>query len=143
MDYREQGKQDRIAVDETCPYQGLQFFTADTAKWYCGRDRLVDDLLQKLDESAFVPVIGASGSGKSSLVRAGLLPVVEKRGWDILEPILPGGGMLSPAGKVADLLLKRFDDPDEEAEVKALLDRGKDCVLTWKAVSWRCWMLWI
>jgi hypothetical protein len=114
-------------VDETCPYQGLQFFTADTAKWYCGRDRLVDDLLQKLGESVFAPVIGASGSGKSSLVRAGLLPVVEKRGWEILGPILPGGGLLSPADKVADLLLKRFDDPDEEAEVQALLVTGNLC----------------
>ncbi|MFM7427785.1 MAG: caspase family protein [Elainella sp.] len=114
-------------VDETCPYQGLQFFTAATARWYCGRDRLVDDLLQKLGQSTFVPVIGASGSGKSSLVRAGLLPVVEKRGWEILGPILPGGGLLSPADKVADLLLKRFDDADEAAEVQVLLERGQLC----------------
>jgi formylglycine-generating enzyme required for sulfatase activity/energy-coupling factor transporter ATP-binding protein EcfA2 len=127
VEYRDPGAQTAIAVNETCPYQGLQCFTAATAKWYRGRDRLVDDLLQKLGESAFVPVIGASGCGKSSLVRAGLLPVLEKRGWEILGPILPGGGKLSPADKVADLLLAKFDDPDEAAEVETLLDRGNLC----------------
>ncbi len=121
------GARSAIDADETCPYQGLKFFTADTAKWYRGRDRLVDDLLQKLDESAFVPVIGASGSGKSSLVRAGLLPVLQELGWEILGPILPGGGKLSPAGKVADLLLLKFDEPDEAAEIEALLDEGNLC----------------
>ena len=81
-----------VAPDETCPYQGLKAFTAETAKFFFGRQRDVEALWQKLEQSNFVPVIGASGSGKSSLVRAGLIPALQQSGknWTVLEPIKPG-----------------------------------------------------
>lgn len=62
---------------DICPYVGLEAFTAKTACFFKGRDRFVQLLLEKISESNFVPVIGASGSGKSSLVRAGLIPILE------------------------------------------------------------------
>ncbi len=74
---------------ETCPYVGLNAFDQNTAKYFCGRDSQIDLLLSKIEASRFVPVIGASGSGKSSLVRAGLMPALEKQGWCILPPIKP------------------------------------------------------
>ncbi len=77
-------------VSEENPYQGLQAFTPKTAKFFFGRDRVVDDLVLKLKDSHFVPLIGASGSGKSSVVRAGLVPRLEALGWRVLEPIVPG-----------------------------------------------------
>lgn len=56
------------------PYKGLRAFNeADAADFY-GRDELKDALLSAITEHQFVSVVGASGSGKSSLVRAGLLP---------------------------------------------------------------------
>jgi formylglycine-generating enzyme required for sulfatase activity len=76
-------------VNENCPYVGLQAFDRNTAKYFCGRDRQIDLLLQKIEASRFVPVIGASGSGKSSLVKAGLIPALAKQGWCILPPIKP------------------------------------------------------
>jgi WD40 repeat protein/energy-coupling factor transporter ATP-binding protein EcfA2 len=77
-------------VNENCPYVGLQAFDQNTAKYFCGRDRQIDLLLSKIEASRFVPVIGASGSGKSSLVKAGLIPALEKQGgWCILPPIKP------------------------------------------------------
>ena len=81
-----------VAPDETCPYQGLEAFTAATAKFFFGRQRDVEALWQRLEQSNFVPVIGASGSGKSSLVRAGLIPALQQSGknWTVLEPIKPG-----------------------------------------------------
>ena len=71
------------------PYKGLRAFQeADAADFY-GREALVDDLLAELDDSfelhRFLAVVGPSGSGKSSLVKAGLIPAV-KRG------ALPGSG---------------------------------------------------
>jgi hypothetical protein len=79
-----------ITINETNPYQGLMAFTSDTKQFFFGRDRVVQDLVGKLYESNFVPLIGASGSGKSSIVLAGVIPRLEDLGWRVLEPIKPG-----------------------------------------------------
>ncbi len=72
------------------PYQGLNAFTPKTKQFFFGRDGEVVGLLRKLQESSFVPVIGPSGIGKSSIVRAGLVPRLLEQGWQILGPIKPG-----------------------------------------------------
>jgi WD40 repeat protein/energy-coupling factor transporter ATP-binding protein EcfA2 len=74
---------------ELCPYQGLEAFTPETRQFFYGRQDTVDLLVQKLETFNFVPVIGPSGSGKSSVVRAGLVPSLETSGWRVLEPIKP------------------------------------------------------
>jgi len=56
-----------------CPYKGLEFFDCADAPFFYGRRELTDQLLDKVRASNFVAVLGASGSGKSSVVRAGLL----------------------------------------------------------------------
>lgn len=58
------------------PYPGLRAFRADEAPIFFGRDRETDELVEKLSDSRhrLLVVVGASGSGKSSLVAAGLLP---------------------------------------------------------------------
>lgn len=58
------------------PYPGLRAFARDESDLFFGRDEQVDQLLDKLAETRFLAVIGTSGSGKSSLVRAGLLPAL-------------------------------------------------------------------
>jgi WD40 repeat protein len=68
------------SAEAQCPYPGLTSFTADQAKWFFGRDRLVATLVSRLDacrtEGGPVMVVAASGTGKSSLLLAGLLPKV-------------------------------------------------------------------
>lgn len=59
--------------DDVAPYRGLRVFGEDDARFFFGRDREVQRLLEKLKSSAFVAVLGSSGSGKSSLARAGLV----------------------------------------------------------------------
>ncbi|MCX5357693.1 XRE family transcriptional regulator [Streptomyces sp. NBC_00124] len=56
------------------PYAGLRSFTEREAEWFFGREQLVEELTGRLQRQRFVVVIGASGSGKSSLLRAGLVP---------------------------------------------------------------------
>ena len=56
---------------------GLRPFEADEADLFFGREHHVDALLKRLSGSHFVAVVGESGAGKSSLVRAGLLPALE------------------------------------------------------------------
>ena len=61
------------------PYPGLRPF--EKAEWpiFRGRERLIQDILTILAENHFVSIIGPSGSGKSSLVRAGVLATLERR----------------------------------------------------------------
>ncbi len=59
-----------------CPYPGLRPFHFDEADLFFGRAEHVNAMLGKLEDSRFLAVVGSSGSGKSSLVRAGLLPAL-------------------------------------------------------------------
>ncbi len=65
-------------ADAVCPYKGLVFFTAEDEPWFHGRERLVVDLVGRLRDQTLVGVVGRSGAGKSSLVRAGLLPALAR-----------------------------------------------------------------
>ncbi|WP_436758143.1 nSTAND1 domain-containing NTPase [Streptosporangium sp. V21-05] len=56
-----------------CPYRGLVAFQPEDEEWFFGRSPLVDRLRELVDRLPVVGVFGASGSGKSSLLRAGLL----------------------------------------------------------------------
>ncbi len=67
------------------PYPGLRPFREDETHLYFGREGHRGELLKRLTATRFVAVIGTSGSGKSSLVRAGLLP-------DLLSGYLAGSG---------------------------------------------------
>ena len=67
------GRRARFAV---CPYRGLAAFQPDDADRFFGRDALVAELVDRLDRDRVLFVVGPSGSGKSSAVRAGLIPAV-------------------------------------------------------------------
>jgi WD40 repeat protein/DNA-binding SARP family transcriptional activator len=56
-----------------CPFKGLAFFDRADADYFCGRGRIVADLIARLAESTLVGIVGPSGIGKSSLLRAGVL----------------------------------------------------------------------
>ena len=59
----------------TNPFKGLQSFTEDDAARFFGRERLIDDLVERIATgSSLLALVGASGSGKSSVLRAGLVP---------------------------------------------------------------------
>ncbi|WP_421741590.1 BTAD domain-containing putative transcriptional regulator [Cellulomonas sp.] len=59
-----------------CPYKGLAFYDVDDAPYFAGRERLVARLVARLVDAPLLAVVGASGSGKSSVVRAGLLAAI-------------------------------------------------------------------
>ncbi len=62
------------------PFPGLRAFTEADAPIFFGRGRETDALVNQLADSRFVAVVGASGSGKSSLVGAGLIPRLKANG---------------------------------------------------------------
>lgn len=74
----------------SCPYPGLEAFTAADARYFRGRERLVDEILRVLAADGRrgpLAVVGRSGAGKSSLLQAGLLPALKD---GRLEAAVPG-----------------------------------------------------
>jgi len=63
-----------------CPYKGLESFEREDSEIFFGREELVATLVARLEEVPFLALVGPSGSGKSSLARAGVVPELERRG---------------------------------------------------------------
>ncbi|MEH1947352.1 MAG: caspase family protein [Nostoc sp.] len=57
-----------------CPYMGLSAFLEEDSQYFYGREALTQQLIHQLRDRSFLAVIGASGSGKSSIVQAGVIP---------------------------------------------------------------------
>jgi DNA-binding SARP family transcriptional activator/WD40 repeat protein len=74
---------------ELCPFRGLAAYEAADADRYFGRAGEVDECLARLRVSGVLAVVGPSGSGKSSLLRAGITPALERAGHRV-ELITPG-----------------------------------------------------
>lgn len=66
--------------DDTCPYRGLAPFGLEDADEFFGREDDIDAILSRVRPGSLLAVIGASGSGKSSLVLAGVIPRVREAG---------------------------------------------------------------
>ncbi len=75
----------RVAAQGLCPFKGLASFEPVDADYFFGRERLVAELVARLVGAGFLGIVGPSGSGKSSVLRAGLLPALAGR-------VLPGSG---------------------------------------------------
>ena len=118
------------------PYPGFLAFDEDDAAIYFGRDDDVRRLIQRLDSrrieggKRFVLVLGESGTGKSSLLRAGLLPRLKraKRDWIVLPVFRPGddpfvgfAGALRAAG--VDMVSADLVAADPERLAATLGDR--------------------
>jgi WD40 repeat protein len=64
-----------LQIKDICPYRNLEAFTEEDAGFFHGRERVIEQLVDNLqNEPRFLAVFGASGSGKSSVVQAGLIP---------------------------------------------------------------------
>ncbi|MDV2992030.1 MAG: Tol-Pal system protein TolB [Chroococcidiopsis sp. SAG 2025] len=66
-------------LNSTSPYRGLKKFEVNNKDIFFGRDRLIANLISIVSQSNFILLLGASGSGKSSLVRAGIIPQLAER----------------------------------------------------------------
>lgn len=67
-------------VNLPCPYRGFFHFSPNDAEFFFGREVFVDELFEATERCNFIPVVGASGSGKSSVVLAGLVPRLQNTG---------------------------------------------------------------
>jgi DNA-binding SARP family transcriptional activator/WD40 repeat protein len=84
----------RSTIAGVNPYRGLRSFDEGDAAQFFGRAAVVDDLFERVGTSRLVTVIGASGSGKSSVVRAGLVPRLRADGC-VAVAMVPGDDPLT------------------------------------------------
>ena len=66
-----------IPLAAACPYKGLAAYQPEDARFFFGREALIDELARRMQLHQVLVVGGPSGSGKSSLVRAGLIPALK------------------------------------------------------------------
>ena len=72
------------------PFMGLKSYNESDTMLFYGRDRVVEALDELTKNNPLVVVSGASGTGKSSVIKAGLLPLLRKNDWQILPIVRPG-----------------------------------------------------
>ena len=102
-----------IDGDEVCPFRGLDYFREEDARFLSGREEFCDILLETINRRPVLAVTGASGSGKSSVVRAGLIPLLrnqESATWLIVTMIPGADPMQSLAAQLLDPLNIRVAD---------------------------------
>jgi hypothetical protein len=97
-----------------CPYRGLSAFREQDASVFFGREELTDQLAEAVEQKPLVVVIGASGSGKSSLVFAGLMPRLRQRSEWAVAWLRPATG-LPPLTTLAAALLPLLEPEMSEA----------------------------
>ena len=104
---------DVAVAPAVCPYKGLASFEAADAEYFFGRERLVAELVARLVGEPLLAVVGPSGSGKSSVLRAGLLPALAggvlpgSNGWT-QALIRPGERPLRELGRATRRLAREW-----------------------------------
>ncbi len=89
LELAQSARQEDAPAPGIAPYKGLLFFDELDAGLFFGRETLTEHLMGRVADLAvdsylrFLAVVGASGSGKSSLVRAGLTVALKSKGWDV------------------------------------------------------------
>lgn len=112
-----------------CPYKGLSYFdfTPQDSDLFYGRQALITQLVEKATAANVLAVVGASGSGKSSVVRAGLLPQLQANGDPEIHILVPGVDPLSSlANAFVEPGLSRIDHASQLKRAKEDLRKAND-----------------
>jgi formylglycine-generating enzyme required for sulfatase activity/DNA-binding SARP family transcriptional activator/energy-coupling factor transporter ATP-binding protein EcfA2 len=111
------------------PFKGLHYYDVGDAHLFFGREQLTARLVDKLHKQKFLAIIGASGSGKSSLVRAGLIPALKNREPLANDTLPPEGSeewpihLITPTEHpLESLALSLSTNTESVSAISALLD---------------------
>ncbi len=117
-------------MSERNPFPGLRPFEFDEHELFFGREEQYEQMVGKLSEMRFLAVVGTSGSGKSSLVKAGLLPALY-------------GGMMSAGPDWRVALFRPKEDPIRELALalnhrRVFGDRSTTPAAgSWRSCQWK------
>jgi uncharacterized protein YjbI with pentapeptide repeats len=118
---------------DQCPYKGLRYFDIADADYFFGREDLINQLIDRVRQENFLAILGASGSGKSSVLRAGLIYELMQgqrlngsRHWS-LKIIVPTAHPLQSLAKLfVDANLSVVDEAIETDKTIEFLQKGGD-----------------
>jgi WD40 repeat protein/DNA-binding SARP family transcriptional activator/ABC-type transport system involved in cytochrome c biogenesis ATPase subunit len=132
----------------TCPFKGLASYEGSDAAYFFGRERLVAELVARLVGANLLAVVGSSGGGKSSVLRAGLLPALasgvlpQSEEWSqvlmrpgehplreldaVLDAQDPDGHVVLAVDQFEELFTVCADDDERTAFVEALVGAAAD-----------------
>jgi len=133
VDLRDMSQRRRGASEQrdpvVCPFKGLASYEPSDAAFFGGRDGLVAELVTHVVGAPLLGIVGPSGSGKSSLLRAGLLPALG-------EGVLPGSQaweqlLMRPGARPLGALDRLLSDREDGARAVVAIDQfeffGPDC----------------
>lgn len=122
-----------------CPYRGLRPFREEDEPFFFGRDRITETLSATLGRESFVAVVGASGSGKSSVVRAGLIPRLRRGAgeslWDALTLTPTDRPFVSLAAALLPALEPSLNKVERLVQVSKLATHLQDASLPLRNVT--------
>lgn len=127
------GNQSNVTVDlGICPYRGLQAFQEKDVQYFYGRENLTQQLIADLVTKSFIAIVGASGSGKSSIVQAGLIAQL-RRGKQLpgsqewwMKSLRPGE---NPLETLSHCLVD--SEADQQRQLEGMLSPGKHGFTHW------------
>ena len=115
--------------DLSCPYPGIQPFDEEWKEYFFGRDLQTDDIIERLAATWMVSVLGGSGSGKSSIIRAGVVPPLRSFGlpgagtvW-LIAALTPGREPEEALATALAGLLAHDGDQSDQTDVTEIRDR--------------------
>jgi WD40 repeat protein/serine/threonine protein kinase len=119
--YEKTGPADRV-VSGDCPFRGLESFNEEDRRFFFGREPLIQRLFQYVQDHRFLALLGPSGSGKSSVVRAGLIPELRARSWalTLFSPTT------QPLTELANAMSSLPGAPKQTASLLDLQRRGSE-----------------
>lgn len=123
------------------PYKGLQSFNEEDQDLFYGRDRVIADLRKRAAKNPFLAVVGPSGTGKSSVIKAGLFPVLRGDGYQLLPVVRPGtdpigsfekalkaAGMLGPRSSLRNGVPKPVLEKVRQEKLVLLIDQFEELI---------------
>ncbi|MBZ8180312.1 nSTAND1 domain-containing NTPase [Oscillatoria salina] len=129
--YKKEFRSDSLAVQDplsseqlsslSCPYRGLSAFKTEDAAYFFGREQFTEKLLEAVRSRSLVAVVGASGSGKSSVIAAGLIySLSQDSDWIIVSVRLGNSPFYALAAALIPALQLEISEVDKLKEIKKL-----------------------
>jgi WD40 repeat protein/uncharacterized caspase-like protein/energy-coupling factor transporter ATP-binding protein EcfA2 len=120
-----------------CPYMGLQAFDEASSEYFYGRETLVQKLVNQISHQSCLAVVGASGSGKSSAVQAGLMAQLRQgkqipgsdRWW--LGAFRPGSKPVQALARLLSDSQDRQSQAQQQLQIEGLLYQGVEGFVRW------------
>ncbi|MEC4990846.1 MAG: hypothetical protein SAJ37_19105 [Oscillatoria sp. PMC 1068.18] len=129
--YKKEFRSESLAVKDSlaseqlsslkCPYRGLSAFHREDAAYFFGREQFTEKLLEAVRSRSLVAVVGASGSGKSSVIAAGLIySLWQNSDWIIVSVRLGNSPFYALAAALIPALQLEISEVDKLKEIKKL-----------------------